>query len=153
MACRRRLSSPPAAPGGITPVPTQRVGAAPAQAFGVVEHRVPLLSLADVGNDDDLAAWYNRISLALGYQPFYTEVSIYHNVGKLSSAGGPNSTGHIRGFTYRSLIELLKEHRFKIIRVFGVHDFHIPPPLNIIDRTAAFFPSLASCIVVMFKKS
>ncbi|MCE8424202.1 MAG: methyltransferase domain-containing protein [Candidatus Methanoperedens sp.] len=101
----------------------------------------------------NLAAWYNRISLALGYQPFYTEVSVYHNVGKLSSAGGPTSTGHIRGFTYRSLMELLKKHKFKIIRIFGVHDFHIPAPLSLIERTAAHFPSLASCIAVVFKKA
>src|SRR5512136_1542461 len=41
--------------------PTQRVGATPVPALGIVEHRIPLLSLADVGNDDELLAWDNRV--------------------------------------------------------------------------------------------
>src|ERR1035437_6447839 len=49
-------------PQFVTPdSPSQRVGAAPTQALGIVEHRIPLLSLADVGSDDELMAWYNRI--------------------------------------------------------------------------------------------
>ena len=50
--------------------PTQRVGAAPALAFEIVEHRVPLLSLADVGNDEELDAWYKRIVKMLGGEKF-----------------------------------------------------------------------------------
>jgi DNA ligase (NAD+) len=50
-------------PQFVTPdSPTQRVGATPVQAFGIVEHPIPLLSLADVGNDEELESWYNRIS-------------------------------------------------------------------------------------------
>jgi DNA ligase (NAD+) len=49
-------------PQFVTPdSPTQRVGAAPAQAFEIVEHRIPLLSLADVSTDDELDAWYKRV--------------------------------------------------------------------------------------------
>ena len=45
----------------ITPdSPTQRVGAAPVEAFGVVEHPVPLLSLGNAFSDDDLFAWHKR---------------------------------------------------------------------------------------------
>ncbi len=40
--------------------PTQRVGAAPAEAFGVVEHHIPLLSLGNVFSQDELVAWYTR---------------------------------------------------------------------------------------------
>ena len=55
----------------ITPdSPTQRVGAAPVQALGIVEHRFPLLSLADVGNDEELDAWYNRVSKMLDGEKF-----------------------------------------------------------------------------------
>ena len=42
--------------------PTQRVGAAPLEAFGVVEHPVPLLSLANVFSSEELLAWHKRIS-------------------------------------------------------------------------------------------
>src|SRR3990172_1481157 len=41
--------------------PTQRVGAQPVEAFGVVEHPVPLLSLANVFSKEELAAWHKRI--------------------------------------------------------------------------------------------
>jgi DNA ligase (NAD+) len=41
--------------------PTQRVGSAPVEALGIVEHRIPMLSLADVGNDEELEAWYKRV--------------------------------------------------------------------------------------------
>ena len=54
----------------ITPdSPTQRVGAAPAQAFDIVVHSKPLLSLADVGNYEELRAWFNRISRLINGQP------------------------------------------------------------------------------------
>jgi DNA ligase (NAD+) len=50
----------------ITPdSPTQRVGAAPVTAFGIVTHSHPMLSLADVGNDQELKSWYNRIAKLL----------------------------------------------------------------------------------------
>jgi DNA ligase (NAD+) len=40
--------------------PTRRVGAAPLEAFGVVEHPLPLLSLGNAFSDDELMAWYTR---------------------------------------------------------------------------------------------
>jgi len=41
--------------------PTQRVGAAPVEAFGVVEHPLPLLSLGNAFSKDELLAWHTRI--------------------------------------------------------------------------------------------
>ena len=46
--------------------PTQRVGASPISAFGVVEHTIPLLSLADVINFEELQAWWIRIVRLIG---------------------------------------------------------------------------------------
>jgi DNA ligase (NAD+) len=40
--------------------PTQRVGAPPAPEFATVEHPVPLLSLSNVFDADELRAWYRR---------------------------------------------------------------------------------------------
>src|SRR5438552_5417845 len=40
--------------------PTQRVGTGPQSAFGVVAHRVPMLSLANAFNPEQLQAWYTR---------------------------------------------------------------------------------------------
>ncbi len=50
--------------------PTQRVGAAPIEAFGVVDHPVPLLSLSNAFSDEELIAWHNRSLKALGGQTF-----------------------------------------------------------------------------------
>ncbi|MCX5993187.1 MAG: NAD-dependent DNA ligase LigA [Chloroflexi bacterium] len=50
-------------PGLITPdSPTQRIGAEPLNAFGTVVHPRPLLSLANAFSDEDIDAWYKRIS-------------------------------------------------------------------------------------------
>jgi DNA ligase (NAD+) len=46
--------------------PTQRVGAGPAAQFAVVQHRVPMLSLANAFTPDALRAWHERISRLLG---------------------------------------------------------------------------------------
>ena len=40
--------------------PTQRVGGAPVEAFGIVEHRIPLLSLANAFTEEELQAWHRR---------------------------------------------------------------------------------------------
>ena len=45
-----------------TDSPTQRVGAAPVAAFGVVEHPQPLLSLGNVFSEDELLTWHTRTS-------------------------------------------------------------------------------------------
>ena len=50
--------------------PTQRVGAAPVEAFGVVEHPIPLLSLGNAFSEEELLAWYKRGLKALDGKPF-----------------------------------------------------------------------------------
>ena len=60
-------------PRFVTPdSPTQRVGAAPVEAFGVVEHRVhyPMLSLGNAFSTEELFAWHKRISGLLGVEQF-----------------------------------------------------------------------------------
>ncbi len=58
-------------PDLVTPdSPTQRVGAEPVAAFGVVDHPYPLLSLANAFSDDDLTAWHRRASNLLGRSDF-----------------------------------------------------------------------------------
>lgn len=50
----------------ITPdSPTQRVSGQPVEALGVVEHRLPLLSLGNAFSEDELRAWYARVSRTL----------------------------------------------------------------------------------------
>ncbi len=88
----------------ITPEsPTQRVGAAPVEAFGVVEHREPLLSLANVFSHDELMAWHRRASnLVPGRaMDFVCELKLDGLAVALTYTDGRLTTGATRGDGYR----------------------------------------------------
>ena len=58
-------------PRFVTPdSPTQRVGAVPVEAFGVVEHPLPLLSLGNAFSQEELLGWYSRVSKMAGGRQF-----------------------------------------------------------------------------------
>ncbi len=79
--------------------PTQRVGAAPVEAFGVVEHPLPLLSLGNAFSKEELRAWYTRISRLAGYEQF--DFVAEHKIDGLAVAltyvDGRLATGATRG--------------------------------------------------------
>ncbi len=55
----------------ITPdSPTQRVSGQPVEAFGIVEHRLPLLSLGNAFSGDELRAWQRRAANLAGRDDF-----------------------------------------------------------------------------------
>jgi DNA ligase (NAD+) len=79
--------------------PTQRVGAAPVEAFGVVEHPLPLLSLGNAFSREELTAWYNRISRLIAGEKF--NFACEHKIDGLAVAltyvDGKLTTGATRG--------------------------------------------------------
>jgi len=79
--------------------PTQRVGAAPVEAFGVVEHPLPLLSLGNAFSSEELNAWYNRISKLIAGEKF--DFACEHKIDGLAVAltyiDGRLVTGATRG--------------------------------------------------------
>jgi len=83
--------------------PTQRVGAAPVEAFGVVEHPLPLLSLGNAFSQDELLAWYTRTSkLVAGQQSNLTgEHKIDGLAVALTYVNGQLTTGATRGDGFR----------------------------------------------------
>ncbi|MBE9506317.1 MAG: NAD-dependent DNA ligase LigA, partial [Chloroflexi bacterium] len=83
--------------------PTQRIGAAPVEAFGAVEYTVPLLSLANAFSRDDMAAWWRRTSGLLGSEEFETvcEPKIDGLAVALTYVDGLLFTGATRGDGYR----------------------------------------------------
>jgi len=88
----------------ITPdSPTQRVGAAPLEAFGVVEHPQPLLSLANAFDDDELDAWYKRASNLLGGRQtdFVCELKMDGLAVALTYVNGLLEVGATRGDGFR----------------------------------------------------
>lgn len=83
--------------------PTQRVGAAPVEAFGVVEHREPLLSLGNAFSNEELLAWNKRISNLLDREPFdlVCEIKMDGLAVALTYSNGMLVTGATRGDGYR----------------------------------------------------
>lgn len=105
----------------------------------------------------NLAAWFNRILLLLGAQPFFTEVStVDKTLGlkftrKFTSVRNP--MGHLRIFTVTALVDILTLHGFHVIKSHGEEFFPLPRVLFLIDKIFTHIVSLASNIMVIAKKS
>lgn len=117
--------------------PTQRVGAAPVEAFGVVTHPFPLLSLSNAFSKEELVAWYQR-ALKLAGQPF--DFAGEHKIDGLAVAltyvDGKLTTGATRGDGLRGedITQNLKTVRSIPLSVRG--DF--PPRFEV--RGEVFLP-------------
>jgi DNA ligase (NAD+) len=83
--------------------PTQRIGAPPVEAFGVIEHSQPLLSLANAFSYEELAAWHKRVSNLLGGRQFdiVCEPKIDGLAVALTYVDGLLATGATRGDGYQ----------------------------------------------------
>ncbi len=83
--------------------PTQRVGAAPVEAFGVVEHPLPLLSLGNAFSKDELSGWYTRTVKLVGNSPldFVVEHKIDGLAVALTYVNGQLTIGATRGDSFR----------------------------------------------------
>ena len=81
--------------------PTQRVGAAPISAFAKHTHGVPMLSLANAFNDEELEAWEERIVRIAGEEVkregYSAELKIDGGAVSLTYVDGVLVTGATRG--------------------------------------------------------
>lgn len=122
----------------------------------------------------NLAGWYNRIQLLLGWQPYTISVSPLHRgvgafLGKFRgrtqergcfSPSGEKGFRHINFFTLRALKELLVLHGFKVVDVQGASfdeavlnmSSLLLRAIRLVDVSVSFFPSLASRIIVVVRK-
>jgi SAM-dependent methyltransferase len=96
----------------------------------------------------NLAAWYNRVLLAVGVQPLFTEVSLRGIYGR----PGTEVVGHLRIFTRRSLLGLLNAMGFVDVRITGAPYHDVPGPLKVLDRLFCHLPSLASNLLAAARK-
>ncbi len=83
--------------------PTQRVGEAPVEAFGIVQHPLPLLSLGNAFSRGELYAWHSRISkIVPGRQfSFVCEHKIDGLAVALTYVNGQLTVGATRGDGFR----------------------------------------------------
>ena len=108
----------------ITPdSPTQRVGGRTAEAFSVVEHRLPMLSLANAFNFTQLQAWHKRATNLAGRESFQMvcEPKIDGLAVALVYENGRFTQGATRGDGYRgeNITENLKTIRSIPMQVRG----------------------------------
>jgi ubiquinone/menaquinone biosynthesis C-methylase UbiE len=105
----------------------------------------------------NLASWYNRILLPLGYQPFETAASLSHpRVGKIHAGGAQISDlggEHIRVMTLKALKDLLKIHNYQILKIKGAHGTtntksYLLKIVQLLDQIACTSPALATWFVV-----
>ena len=101
----------------------------------------------------NLGAWFNRLLLLLGIQPWATEVSTVKNLGRhfsfLGQGGRP--VGHIRVFTHRALVDFIILHGFRPISLEGYRTEGLRRLLAI-DNAFSRFPPLASGIIALAEK-
>lgn len=106
----------------------------------------------------NLAAWFNRGALLLGYQPFPVEVSYLHSPGRPRAvAERLGGSPMFRVFTLRALVDLLRIHEFAVLDVVGDRLPSLPTRpklpwplavLNAIDGWCAHIPALAARVIV-----
>ncbi|HEV2362434.1 MAG TPA: class I SAM-dependent methyltransferase [Acidimicrobiales bacterium] len=96
----------------------------------------------------NLAAWYNRILLATGTQPVFTEVSLKGIYGR----PGSEVAGHLRIFTRRALAGLLAANGFESAEFTGAQFEDVPRGAKWLDRLLCRTPSLASILLATARK-
>ena len=79
--------------------PTQRVGGVPAEGFDEVTHRLPMLSLGNAFDEDELVAWYTRVAdqLEVGQFDMVCELKFDGLAVSLSYENGVLTRGATRG--------------------------------------------------------
>jgi ubiquinone/menaquinone biosynthesis C-methylase UbiE len=110
-----------------------------------------------------LSSWINRISLLFGFQPYATNCSLRYSIGHLYELPKGNKMGeadHKKVFTYRSLVELLRLHKYTILDCIGVEIdlpnmfiFPLASLIKLVDRICRFVSvSLSHEIIVVTSK-
>ena len=95
----------------------------------------------------NLGSWHNRLALLFGYQPHYSEVSTKYSVGKFMTTDRFDVSGHLRLFTLRALIQLLKYYKFQVVLTRSYNAGFL------IDRLISnCFPSLGTGLIVLSRK-
>jgi 2-polyprenyl-3-methyl-5-hydroxy-6-metoxy-1,4-benzoquinol methylase len=104
----------------------------------------------------NLSAWFNRILLLFGYQPFFLEASTKDKTVGLrftqSLTKEHEPAGHIRVMTHRALGDLLEMYGFEIVESKGSAVHYLPSYMKVFDRIFSLIPSLASDMIYIATK-
>ncbi len=101
----------------------------------------------------NLACWINRLSLLVGWQPFFTEVGV-----RPGSNGNPLRqkdllpAGHIRVMTARSLRDLLERCGWSVVKICGAGVMTRPGVRQVDETVSRLLPSFASDLIAYCRK-
>jgi len=123
-------------------------------------HRVLRVGGVCLLTTPNLASWYNRLVLVLGFQPFeYCASSTYGEAGKFPFGGFVREIGgeHLRVMTLMALKDLARNAGLKVRRVVGAHGVvasRRPFWLLVValDSLMSRCPPLATSLVVKMTK-
>lgn len=106
----------------------------------------------------NLNSWLNRLLILFGKIPYFQEYFFYDNV-PIFSIGQRNfpprsskPSGHIRILNCQVLNFIARKYKLKIIGRYGAGLYAHKKILGTIDKFFSLFPSLASCIIYIYKK-
>ena len=100
----------------------------------------------------NLAGWFNRVALPLGWQPLFTETGTQWVFGRGPFFPVSRPVGHLRVLTTRALLALLGSHGLRPRRVegLGLEPSLVPSAgLRLLDGAFARFPRMASGVLVI----
>jgi len=92
--------------------------------------------------------WKNRIAMMAGIPPLNLEVSLKNYYGLKMFKGSYKEftpAGHIRGFTPLSLKEMLEDHGFEVLSIWGLENWNMKYILN-------YFPNLTTNFLLIAKR-
>jgi SAM-dependent methyltransferase len=92
----------------------------------------------------NLGAWFNRLLLAAGRQPVFSEVSGKRIYGR----PGTWVVGHLRLFTRRALVAFLADNGFTDLEVAGAPFHDVPRVARPLDRLLSRWPEVAAGLLV-----
>lgn len=117
-------------------------------------HRVLLPGGIIIVTTPNLVSWANRFLVLSGTQPLFTETSTKMNLGRRAPMMGQGGKvqGHLKIFTHHSLREIMELSGFEVAEEIGT-TFFFPFPASFIDKAASRFPSVASGLIYVGRRT
>lgn len=103
----------------------------------------------------NLAFWFNRVALTLGWQPMFTETGTRYVLGRGPFLPTSRPVGHLRVMTSRAVDLLLRQNGFRPVIATGTaleRELQVPAWVRPLDRAFSKLPALAAGTMIMAER-